>query len=121
MERYCPLCDKYTIWSPCGDIVVCEIWRLGVYHDFIIIDGRYVGGYGFTGPLGHPFYRRSYAAMLREADIGMFDPAMWAPTFPELTDEIVGTLQKKVSEALPDKIPRVLSAIVFSFYVNVAE
>jgi len=53
--------------------------------------------------------------MRREAKDGTFNPALWAPTFPELTAELLEEIRDEVNEALSDKLPLVLSEIVLSF------
>lgn len=64
-----------------------------------------------------PYIARSYIAMLREADNGTFDPDMWAPTFPALTDEVIEKVMNKAREAL-SHIPPVLGEIVLSYLLR---
>lgn len=94
MRRYCPFCDKYTDWSLYMNVELCGVWRTGIYHDVVVRNGKYIGfDYATTDILRSSFYQRSYGAMLQEANAGTFDPAMWAPTFPALTKEIIEKIQ----------------------------
>ena len=96
------------------DIEVCEIWHLGARHTIAVRNGVYVDASTLTGALGSPYIAMSYIAMLREADNGTFDPDMWAPTFPALTDEIIEKVRSKARKAL-SHIPPVLGEIVLSY------
>jgi len=115
MRRYCPFCDRYTDWSVYSNMEVCSTWYRGLYHNVIVRNGKYVDSDYNASIRRHLFCQRSHIVMRREAKDGTFNPALWAPTFPELTAELLEEIRDEVNEALSDKLPLVLSEIVLSF------
>jgi hypothetical protein len=58
------------------------------------------------------------SALEREARqelLGTFNPAMWAPTFPERTAELVERYRAIVAVALADYLPPVLANMVAAY------
>jgi hypothetical protein len=54
-------------------------------------------------------------AIEKEAAAGIFDPDMWAPTFPRRAAELVKKSREVAVAALVDKLPAVLVGVVVSY------
>jgi hypothetical protein len=56
-------------------------------------------------------------AMEKETEDGIFDPAMWAGTFPKKTAEMLELRRAMLATALADKLPPVLIGVVVPYIV----
>jgi hypothetical protein len=56
-----------------------------------------------------------WKAIKREADAGIFDPAMWAPTFPHRTVELMEQSRAVATAALANELPAVLICVVVDY------
>lgn len=55
--------------------------------------------------------------MEKEADAGTLNTAMWAPTFPRLTIELVLMSRKRAAAALEGVLPIVLVDVICDYYM----
>lgn len=115
MKRYCPDCDKYTMWrKTCGNFSLCTNDKN-------------------PGTLKHPSYLDEYGvywsdhgdqpawvtilmdAMSKEVDNGTFEPTMWAPSFPNETNEAIAKISDNARKCLDEKMLPPLVEIVMRY------
>lgn len=132
--RYCPCCDAYTAWLVAGDCELCE--SDGKYwHATYVVNKQYAFKVRLASSAFPVMYSTNVSdrvhfsfahgkrrdkllgAMVKEAENGVFDPALWAPTFPIRTGELVVLSRMAVGEALRPVLPPVLVRIVCEYFM----
>jgi hypothetical protein len=107
---------KYTLnYTWCPDVNIYEM-----------IDDWSEERDNMYGRISYVVAKNTFAALFyrmeEEAELFMageeFDPAIWAPTFPMRTGELVEQFKGVVFVALADKLPAVLIAIICEYWIH---
>jgi len=118
------------MWSRGADPAefhICETYDI-IHHTFIVAGAykfrnlvpsdrsfHHVGDDAACCPHHAHLWKLLVATMEASAAAGTFDPAMWAPTFPKRTVELVERSRAIVAAALDDKLPVVLIGVIGGF------